>query len=142
MSSGSQSEDRRLTILRSILGRHLTSRSRLDLLVFWGRYPCGWFDRRAVRPFTRSSREEIEAALDELVEEGVLRCRRDGAVPSYALTDAGAIRRAVQELPRLTRSERRYLFPPSAHQREGRREEYADKPSSRVLPQIAEGAEP
>jgi len=47
-------------------------------------------DRRAIRPHTRASRDEIERALEELVEEGVVRRRRVGAVASYALTAAGA----------------------------------------------------
>lgn len=132
---------RRLAVLRLILEKHLTSRSRLDLLVFWGRYPGGWFDRAAIKPFTRASRREVEQALEELVAEGVIRCQRDGHVSYYALTEDVEVRGAVQELPRLTPNERRYLLHLSAHQREGSREEHTDKPPPRVLPQIAEGAE-
>ncbi len=142
MTSVPEPAGRRIAVLRLILGDHLTSRSRLDLLVFWGRYPCGWFDRRAIRPHTRAPREEIEAALEELVGEGVVRRRRDGAVPSYALTEAGGIRRAVEELPRLTPNERRYLLHLSAHRHRGSGEQGPDQPSPRVLRQIADGAEP
>lgn len=141
MSSTRQPAGRRLATLRLILGEFLTSRGRLDLLVFWGRYPCGWFDRRAIRPHTRASRDEMEQALEELVEEGVVRRRRDGPVASYALTEAGGIRRAVEDLARLTPNERRYLLHLSTGQ-DGASEEHPDRQLPTMLRRIIEGAEP
>ncbi|MDP2674214.1 MAG: hypothetical protein Q8Q00_04815 [Dehalococcoidia bacterium] len=141
MSSTRQPASRRLTTLRLILGEFLTSRGRLDLLVFWGRYPCGWFDRRAIKPHTRASRVEIERALEELIEEGVVRRHRDGPVASYALTEAGGIRRAVEDFARLTPNERRYLLHLSTGQ-EAPSEKHPGRPLSRRLRRIIEGAEP
>ena len=141
MSSVPLPAGRRLATLRLILGEFLTSRGRLDLLVFWGRYPCGWFDRRAIRPHTRASRDEMEQALEELVEEGVVRRRRDGPVASYALTEAGGIRRAVEDLARLTPNERRYLLHLSTG-RDGASEKHPGRPSPTMLRRIIEGAEP
>ena len=140
MSSTRQPASRRVAVLRLMLGEFLTSRGRLDLLVFWGRYPCGWFDRRAIRPHTRASRDEMEQALEELVEEGVVRRRRDGPVASYALTEAGGIRRAVEALARLTPNERRYLLHLSTGQ-EAASEKHPGRPLSRRLRRIIEGAE-
>jgi len=131
----------RVAVLQRVLGEHLTSRSRLDLLVFWGRYPGGWFGRRAVRPFTRSSRKDIERALDELVVEGVIQCRRDGGVSLYALTPDAGIRQAVQELPRLTRHERRSLLQEAMRQHGGSVVQHDAKPSPEILRRIIRGAE-
>lgn len=119
MSTDRQSGDSRLAVLRQILGSHLTCRSRLDLLVFWGKYPGGWFSRRAIRPFTQSSVNEVERALDDLVAESVIECRWDGDIPYYALTREVRIRRAVKELARLTPNERRYLLHQSMRQEAG-----------------------
>jgi len=141
MSSTRRPASSRVAVLRLMLGEHLSSRSRLDLLVFWARYPCGWFDRRAIRPHTRASRDEIEQALEELVEEGVVRRRRDGPVASYALTEAGGIRRAVEELHRLTPNERRYLLHLSTVQGEAS-EKHPDRQLPTMLRRIIEGAEP
>ncbi len=120
MTPESGPRESRLAVLRRILGNHLTSRSRLDLLLFWGRYPGGWFGRAVIRPFTRSSRKEIQRALDELVAEGVIERRRDGDIPYYALTRDVRVRGAVKELARLTPNERRYLLHQSIrHEVEG-----------------------
>jgi hypothetical protein len=83
----------------------------------------------------------MEQALEELVEEGVVRRRRDGPVASYALMDAGGIRRAVEDLARLTPNERRYLMHLSTRQ-DGASEEHPDRPPPTILRQVIEGAEP
>lgn len=116
MTRVTESTSSRVASLQRILGGYLTCRSKLDLLVFWGRYPGGWFGRRAVSPLTRASRTQIEDGLDELVQEGVIKCRRDGAMTLYALTRDVSIRRAVEELRRLTRSERDHLLHQSVHE--------------------------
>jgi len=125
--------------VQRILEKHLTCRCRLDLLAFWGRYPGGWFGRAALRPLTRSSRKEIEQALDELVEEGVIECRRDGDVPYYTLTTDVRVRGAVKELARLTPNQRRYLLYRSVRQPGSVDDHQHEQPGPSHLRKIAEG---
>lgn len=140
MSAETEPTSSRVAILQRILGGYLTSRSKLDLLIFWGRYPGGWFGRRAVSPLTRASRRQIEDALDELVQEGVIHCRRDGAISLYALTRDVSIRRAVEELPRLTRSERRHLLHHSVRQHGVSDDRQDSQQAPKVLEETIEGA--
>jgi hypothetical protein len=136
MSAETEPTSSRVASLQRILGGYLTCRSKLDLLVFWGRYPGGWFGRRAVSPLTRASRRQIEDGLDELVQEGVIECRRDGAMYLYALTGDVSIRRAVEELPRLTRSERDHLLRHSVHEHGAG----DDRKHSQEAPTVLEGS--
>jgi len=142
MSAGEQPETSRLAILQRILGSHLTSRSRFDLLLFWGRNPGGWFDRGAIRPFTRLSRQEIEESLEELAAEGVIRCQRDGHMAYYALSQDVGIRRAVKELARLTPNERRYLLHQCLRRQSAEDKGEPDPPSGNALGKATEGAVP
>jgi len=100
-----ESVRRRLDALGRILGRHLTSRAKLDLLTFWSRNHGGWCSRGAIV----LPRKEIDQALAELVEEGVIERQEAYGLCFYALTDDHDVRRAVLELGRLTPNERRYL---------------------------------
>ena len=100
-----------LLVLQKVLGRHLTSRARYDLLLFWSRCPGGWSGRAAVGPRTRLPRQQIDQALDELVVEAVVR-RIDEKCGAYyfALTEDPMLREAVRAFGRLTNSERHHLF--------------------------------
>jgi hypothetical protein len=116
MSVETKAPGNRVTSLRRRLGCYLTCRSKLDLLVSHGRHLGDWFGLGAVSHLTRASRKKIEEGLDELVRERVIHCRRDGATSLCALTADISIRRAVEELPRPTRSERRHLLHHSVRQ--------------------------
>lgn len=99
-------------LIDEVLAGHLTERGKLALLRFWGRYPYGWFDRRAISPFNLASRQELEEALDELLEAGILRCTVQDSQRCYSLSDDPRVRAAAMALARLTPNEVRYL----AHQ--------------------------
>jgi len=96
-------------LILEVLGAHLMGRGKVALLLFWGRYPYGWFDRRAISPFIVAPRDEIERALDQLVEGGIIRRSAEGGQPCYGLTDDPQIRAAVVALASLTPNEVRYL---------------------------------
>jgi hypothetical protein len=140
MTKGTEPTSSRVASLQRILGGYLTCRSKLDLLVFWGRYPGGWFGRKAVSPLTRASRKEIEQTLGELVQEGVINRRRDGAMSLYALTGDPAIRSAVEELPRLTRTEHRHLLHHSLRQHGVNDDSQDSQQAPKVLEETIEGA--
>jgi DNA-binding transcriptional ArsR family regulator len=140
MSAKTEPASIRTAVLQRILGGYLTSRSKLDLLIFWGRYPGGWFGRKAVSPLTRASRRQIEEALDELVQEGVIECRRDGAMSLYALTGDPTIRSAVEELPRLTRTEHRDLLHHSLRQHGVSDDQQGSHQAAKVLKETIEGS--
>ena len=100
----------RLAALARVLGDHLTSRARLDLLVFLGRYWGGWHDRRAIDPLGTCSGAAIYEALDSLVDEGVIQTVQNGRVTYYRLTTDYRVRASVIELSGLRRTDRRLLF--------------------------------
>lgn len=99
-----------LLALQRILGAHLTSRARYDLLLFWSRCSGGWSGRPAVDPYTRLPRRQIDQALDELVAEGLIRRVDELHAAYFALTEDRALRQAVLAFGRLTNGERHHLF--------------------------------
>ncbi|MFQ5472419.1 MAG: hypothetical protein ACE5FA_06000 [Dehalococcoidia bacterium] len=110
MSPTAASNRARVATLANVLGDHLTSRPRLDLLLFLGRYPGGWYSRRAIDPLSVFPREAIGEALDGLVDEGVIETVQNGEVTYYRLTTDSRVRAAVIEMARLRRTDRRLLF--------------------------------
>lgn len=134
--------ERQLERLSSVLGRHLTTRAKLEVLTFWGRHPEGWCTRRAVAPFTLASRYEIDEALAELVEDRLLQRHQSGDLCLFALAEDGHVRRAVTELARLTPNERRHLLHRARLRgQDGRREPAQGQAAPRFKPQ-REGANP
>ncbi len=99
-----------MKMLRRLLGYGPTQRARFDLLVFWGRYPGGWFSRAAISPMTGLSRRDIDQALAELVEEGIVGAHADPSGPYYSLTAAPQILDLIRQLGLLTPNERRYVM--------------------------------
>lgn len=104
-----EAAEKRVEMLSQTIGRHLTTRAKLNVLTFFGRHPGGWCSRRAVAPLRLESRQEIDRALAELVEDGVLRRRQSGDLSLFAVAEGGHLRRAIIELSRLTPNERRRL---------------------------------
>ncbi len=105
--SGLESESR---ILGKLLGSSVTRRARWDLLVFWGRFPGGWYTRAAIDPVTTEPKYQIERALQELVEDGVVDLHRDTYGEYYALTDAPQILSAIRRLCTLSPNARRLVM--------------------------------
>lgn len=130
MSRSMDLSDRQIARLLAAVGGHIGHRSTLDLLVFWGHYPNGWFGRRAIRPITLAPRREIEEALGSLVKDGVIECRYDGQEPYYSLTSDPSVREAVKELASLTTNARRYLL----HLARGQRMTDGREPERRAQP--------
>jgi hypothetical protein len=96
----------------------------------------------AVSPLTRMSRRDIEERLDELVEEGVIDCRRDGAMSLYALTPDVSIRKAVEELPPVDPSERSHLLRHPVRQRAIRDHRHDSETTPNVTEDTLEGGTP
>lgn len=97
-------------IVDRLLGQGPTRRARFDLLVFWGRYPGGWSTRAAISPRTRLPKQDIDRALAELVDEGIVDVHGGAPRPYYGLTTAPEILAAVKNLGLLTPRERQALL--------------------------------
>lgn len=134
--------ERQLERLGSVLGRHLTTRAKLDVLTFWGRHPGGWCSRRAVAPFSLASRHEIDESLAELVEDGVIQRRRSGDLNFFAPAEDGDLRGALMELARLTPNERRYLVHNARLQRGDDSHERATGQRAQTIKSRREGGKP
>ena len=94
----------------SRLGGLLSSRGSLELLSFWARNPNAWCSLGAVTPHTLLPRHEIDSALSQLVDAGLIEIREDNGMSLYALASSHAARPAVLKLARLTPAERRHLL--------------------------------
>jgi hypothetical protein len=97
-------------MLQHLLGDGPTQRARFDLLVFWGRYPGGWSTRAAIHPMTRLPRRDIDGALAELVEEGIMEVQGNPSRPYYSLATSPELLEVIKQLGRLTPKERRALL--------------------------------
>ena len=97
-------------LIRRLLGDGPTQRARWDLLVFWGRYPGGWYSRRAIDPRTSLPRREIELALEELVAERVVDVHSDAYGKYYALTNAPLTLALIKRLWTLSPNAKRLVM--------------------------------
>jgi biotin operon repressor len=102
--------DEQTKLVQRLLGDGLTQRARFDLLVFWGRYSGGWYSRAAISPMTGLARRDIDKALAELVEEGIVEVHADPFGPYYSLTTSPQIHNFILQLGHLTPNERRALL--------------------------------
>jgi hypothetical protein len=102
--------DGQTKVLQRLLGRGPTQRARFDLLVFWGRFPGGWYSHAAIGPVTRSPRRDIDHALEELVAEGIVDAHPDAAGTYYSVTTSPLMLDVIKQLGRLTPNERRALL--------------------------------
>jgi hypothetical protein len=97
-------------IVQRLLGDGLTQRARFDLLVFWGRYPGGWYSHAAIGPITRFPRRAIDQALEELVAEGIVDAHPDASGAYYSVTTSPQMLDVIKQLGHLTPNERRALL--------------------------------
>jgi hypothetical protein len=97
-------------VISRLLGDGPTQRARWDLLVFWGRYPGGWYSRGAIDPRTSLPRREIELALKELVAEGVVDVHSDAYGKYYALTTAPRTLALIKRLWTLSPNAKRLVL--------------------------------
>ena len=106
----SATEKQQLDALRAALGPNLDSRAKFELLAFWARHPGGWSSRGAIAPRSSANREELDEALRELVQAGLVDADQDTGICFYGLARRHATYAAVMELGRLTPRKRKYLM--------------------------------
>ncbi len=97
-------------LIGRVLRSHLAQRSELELLLFWGRWPYGWFGKTAITPLSTMAGAELDRALLRLIEAGIVRSKEENGKSYYGLADDSRVRVAVSTLARLTPNERRYLL--------------------------------
>ena len=107
---GDRETERRLAMFQQLLGAGPTRRARLDILVFWGRHPGGWYSRAAITPWTRLSRQAIQCALQELVGEGIVETEGQWPEVYYRLAQDTENLALVKQLASLTPNERRLVL--------------------------------
>jgi hypothetical protein len=97
-------------MIRRLLGDGPTQRARWDILVFWGRYPGGWYSRAAIDPITTVPGHEVGRALEQLVEEGIVDVDSGAYGKYYALTDSPRILSLIKRLGTLSPNARRLVL--------------------------------
>ena len=102
-------EKQQLDSLKAALGSHLSSRAKLELLSFWARHPTGWSSRGAIAPHSSVKREQMDEALRELVDAGVIEAHEQSGLGLYGLRRQHPAYAAVLQLGGLTPKRRKYL---------------------------------
>ncbi len=106
----SATEKQELDALSSALGALLDSRAKFELLTFWAWHPAGWSSIGALAPRAGLPRIDLQKALLELVDAGVVETRQGTGICFYAVDRKHAAYAAILQLGRLTPRRRKYLM--------------------------------
>lgn len=117
MSERSQHQPRldsgREALLRSAwakLGGKPIGLAKMDLLGFWARHPGGWSSHGALAPWSRASRQDMNQAIEELVESGLItRTSGSNGRILYALDAHHQATEVLAQFSRLTPDEKRFI---------------------------------
>jgi len=104
----------REAILRSVwvqLGSKTMNSAKVELLSFWARHPGGWSSHGVLAPWSRDSRQDLDQAIDELVELGLIKRKSTlSGPPLYALNDRHPLRKVLCVFAHLTPGEKKILI--------------------------------
>ena len=87
--------------LFQLLSEYSGNRAKKDLLVFWCRHPNAKFARSAIYCDSGLNRLEVDKALEEMVEAGLVDTSVHNSVRLYWLTANEERRRPITELATL-----------------------------------------
>jgi hypothetical protein len=88
--------------LLGFLEQYATDRLKTELLAFWGRHPKAKFSRSAIRCALDFGKLDVDRALEQLVETGLVDVCANSKMPLYSLTANEERRRLVLELASLS----------------------------------------
>ena len=99
-----------LTDLSALLSRHGDSRATRELLLFWALHPHARFSRLAILCATECSRSEVNKALGNMVQNGLVAVQSQNGSAVYSLAANDDVRNMLAALSTLDWRQRQLLF--------------------------------
>jgi len=96
--------------LSCFLAKHGNNRARRGLLLFWSRYPSAKFSKPVIYSAVNYPKHDVEKALKDMVEEGIVVSSIQNKVTLYSLTLNEERRRKIIELSTLDFERQQLLF--------------------------------
>ena len=96
--------------LLRLLKQYASDRLKMELLAFWGRHPNAKFTRGAISCALDCKKLDMDRALKDLVERGLVDMHKHNGVTFYALTTNEERRRVALELAALGWDQRRLML--------------------------------
>jgi hypothetical protein len=96
--------------LPCFLAKHGNNQARRGLLLFWSRYPSAKFNKPVIYSAVTYPKSDVEKALKDMVEEGIVVSSIQNKVTLYSLTPNEGKRRAIMELSTLDFERQQLLF--------------------------------